>query len=76
MSTATNMHAAYLAAETDILLGKEARIGDRTFRHEDLGVVQAGRREWEQKVNAERARAAGVPTIGGLGFAVARMDRT
>lgn len=75
MSTATTMYAAYLAAETAILEGKEASIGDRRVRLEDLSEVRAGRKEWEARVAAETARAAGAPSIGGLSFAVARLDR-
>lgn len=72
MSTATDMLTKYLDAEEAILQGKEVRIGDRTFRYEDLAVVQQGRREWEARARAE-ARS-GANTIGGLGFCVARMD--
>lgn len=74
MSQATDMLAAYIAAETAVLLGKEARLGDRSLTLEDLPEIRAGRREWEGKVNTETARARGVPTFGGLGFAVARLD--
>ena len=74
MSQATDMLAAYIAAETAVLLGKEARLGDRSLTLEDLPEIRAGRREWEGKVNTENARARGVSTIGGLGFAVARLD--
>jgi hypothetical protein len=72
---ATTMLAAYLQAETDVLLGKEARIGDRVFRSEDLAEIRGGRREWEGRVHAEGARASGAPTIGGLRFSVVRLDR-
>jgi len=72
---ASTMLAAYLQAETDVLLGKEARLGDRVFRSEDLSEIRAGRREWESRVAAQRGHAAGVPTIGGLRFAVARLDQ-
>lgn len=75
MSQATDMYAAYLAAETAILDGKEARIGDRAVRLEDLAEVRAGRIEWEAKVMAERRASSGVPTVGGLGFGVVRLDR-
>jgi hypothetical protein len=74
MSLATDMLAAYTAAETAVLLGKEARLGDRSLRLEDLAEIRAGRKEWEAKVNAEVARARGVSTLGGLTFAVARLD--
>ena len=68
------MLAAYLQAETDVLLGKEARLGDRVFRSEDLAEIRAGRQEWERRVAAERDRACGVQTLGGLRFSVARLD--
>lgn len=75
MSTlASTMVAAYLQAETEVLLGKEARLGDRVFRSEDLAEIRAGRLEWERRAATERTNAAGVPTIGGLRFSVARLD--
>ena len=73
MSTATDMLQKYLIAEAAVLEGKEARIGDRVFRSEDLVQIIAGRREWEAKVNAEIKRSRGAATIGGMGFSVARM---
>lgn len=72
---ATTMLVAYLRAETDVLLAKEARIGDRVFRREDLSEIRSGRREWEDRVRAEGARTSGAPTIGGLRFSVARLDQ-
>ncbi len=75
MSTATDMLAAYTAAELDVLAGKEGRVGDRSFRFEDLAEIRKGRQEWEARVRTEQARASGAPSIGGLGYAVARMDR-
>lgn len=74
MSTATDMVAAYLAAETAILDGKEARLGDRVVRLEDLSEIRKGRQEWEARVRTAAAAAAKAPTIGGLGFSVARLD--
>ena len=71
---ASTMLSAYLQAETDVLLGKEARLGDRVFRSEDLAEIRAGRQEWERRVMVERDRASGVPTLGGLRFSVARLD--
>jgi hypothetical protein len=53
MSTATDMLAKYLAAETAILGGQAYRWGDRQLTRADLQMVQNGRREWERKVNAE-----------------------
>jgi hypothetical protein len=37
-------------------------------------MIQKGRREWEGKVAAEQRGAAGVPTMGGMGYKVARFD--
>lgn len=74
MSTATDMLAAYLAAETAILDGKEVRFGDRTLRLEDLAEVRKGRMEWEQRVAAESAATANAPSIGGVRFSVARLS--
>jgi hypothetical protein len=68
------MLAAYLQAETDVLLGKEARLGDRVFRSEDLAEIRAGRQEWARRVADTRDRAFGAPTFGGLRFSVARLD--
>jgi hypothetical protein len=75
MTTATNMLAAYLAAETSLLLGKEATIADRRLRFEDLAEIRAGRIEWESRVAAENSKAAAAPTIGGLKFSLARLDQ-
>lgn len=74
MSTATDMLAAYLAAEAAVLLGKEATIGDRRFRYEDLPAIREGRAEWEAKVSAENAKANKAKTIGGMTFKHARLD--
>jgi len=71
---AGEMLDAYLRAETEVLLGKEARLGDRVFRSEDLAEIRAGRQEWERRVAAERDRASGAATFGGLRFSVARLD--
>lgn len=72
MTTATDMLQKYLAAEAAVLEGKEARIGDRSYRSEDLQQIIAGRREWEAKVAAEKAQSAGVTTFGGLRVSVGR----
>jgi len=74
MSTATEMLAKYLAAEAAILEGKEVRLNGRVLRREDLDLVREGRKEWEAKVAAEEAAAKGTPTVGGLGFSLARLD--
>ncbi|MPS27569.1 MAG: hypothetical protein E2576_11050 [Alcaligenaceae bacterium] len=69
------MLAKYLAAEQAILEGKEARIGDRSLRMEDLPEIRLGRKEWEGRANAERAAAAALPSLGGLTFLTGRLDR-
>lgn len=74
MSQSTEMLAKYLAAEAAILEGKEARLGDRSLKMEDLASIRAGRQEWEARVLAESARASGAARIGGLSYATARMD--
>lgn len=73
MTIATEMLQKYLIAEAAVLEGKEARIGDRVFRSEDLVQIIAGRREWEYKVAKENARTAGAATLGGMRVSVARM---
>lgn len=64
MSTATDMYAAYLAAETAILLGKDVSFQGRRVAMEDLDAIRKGRQEWEAKARAE-AQPAG--RRGGLG---------
>lgn len=74
MTTAADMLAKYLAAEQAILEGKEARLGDRLLRLEDLAEIRKGRQEWEQRVAAEGRRSASVPSLGGSTFSLARLD--
>jgi len=75
MTTATDMLAAYLAAESAILQGKECRWADgRMLRREDLAEIRKGRQEWEIRATGESGAAVGAPTIGGRGFAVADLS--
>lgn len=74
MTQAADMLTLYIQAETAVLAGQEFQLGDRRLRRADLAEIRAGRREWQSQVNAEKARAAGAPTIGGMGFSVARLD--
>ena len=74
MTTATDMLAKYLAAEQALLEGKEARLGDRTLRMEDLAEIRKGRQEWEARANAESRTAVSAPSLGGATFSVARLD--
>ena len=59
MSTATDMLAKYLDAEAKLLAGKSVRFNGRQLVREDLAVIRAGRKEWEDRVAAEEAHAAG-----------------
>lgn len=73
MTQAADMLALYIQAESAILKGQEFTLGDKRLRRADLDMVQAGRREWQARVNSENRAAAGSTTIGGLGFAVANL---
>lgn len=76
MSTATDMLAKYLAAESALTEGKSIHwVDGRQLAREDLAEIRKGRKEWERRVAAENAQAANAPTMGGLGYAVARLDR-
>ena len=66
MSAAATMLAAYVAAETAVLAGQSYAMGGRTLSLANLAEIRAGRAEWEARLGAERARAARVPTLGGL----------
>lgn len=76
--TAQQMLDLYLQAEVDLLAGKRVRFSDgntdRWIESEDLEWIQKGRREWQSKVDAAAQRGRGLPTFGGLGYSVARMD--
>lgn len=69
MSTATDMIAAYLAAEKAILEGKDVSFQGRRVAMEDLDSLRKGRQEWEARARAEQQPAG---RRGGLGnYAVA-----
>lgn len=74
MSTATDMLAKYLIAESALLEGKEVKLGERSLKMEDLPNIIAGRKEWEQRVATENAQKSGAPRIGGMTFAVANFS--
>jgi hypothetical protein len=59
MSNATDMLAAYKAAELAVLKGLSYQIGDLRLTRANLPEIIAGRQEWERKVNAENAAASG-----------------
>lgn len=75
LTDAQAMVAAYLAAEAEVLLGKEVRMGgsglDRWLRLEDLEQIRAGRKEWEARVKTLQQAESGSPTFGGLSYSLA-----
>lgn len=63
MSTATDMLALYVAAESDILTnGSSSAFGDQALTMANLAEVRAGRREWEKRVAAE-SLSPGSPSL-------------
>jgi hypothetical protein len=72
----------YLAAEADILLGKEVRLGstgggtDRLWRSEDLAELRKGRQEWERRVAQLQASGNGAPGFGGVSYSLANFGNT
>lgn len=62
----------------DVLAGKRVRFNDgqteREVGSEDAEQIQKLINTYEQRVAGSAARAAGVPTFGGLRFSVARLD--
>lgn len=75
LETAQAMVTAYTTAETEILLGKEVRMGgpglDRWLRYEDLQQIRAGRKEWESRVAKLQAVAGQTPNFGGISYSLA-----
>lgn len=76
--TAQDMLDLYLQAEQNVLAGQRVRMTvagvERTLDMADLQFIIEGRKQWQAAVAAQAARATGAPTIGGLGYAVARFD--
>lgn len=56
---AEQMVEKYHEAELAVLEGKAVQFGGRTLTMENLSQIRAGRKEWEQRLANERARAAG-----------------
>jgi hypothetical protein len=75
LEDAQTMVSAYLAAEKQLLLGKEVRMGgpglDRWLRLEDLPEIRAGRKEWEARATALQASTSATPTFAGLRYSLA-----
>ncbi len=59
MSTATDMLAAYIAAETAILGGQSYTINGHSFARADLQKVQEGRAFWQVQVDKENSTVSG-----------------
>jgi hypothetical protein len=59
MSEATDLLAAYIAAETAVLSFGSYQWGDRRMTRADLGEIRKGRAEWQRKVDREAEQAAG-----------------
>ncbi len=72
MTLATDMLAAYIEAEKSVLDGQAYTMGGRSLSMANLAEIRQGRAQWEARVGAEKARAAGVPTLGGLNIAHGR----
>lgn len=51
---------AYIAAELDVLAGKQTTINGKTMSTEDLGEIRAGRLEWERRLAAYSRPQGGV----------------
>jgi hypothetical protein len=66
MTTATDMLASYMAAESAILTGKTIQFNGRTLTNENLSEIRKGRQEWERRVAVEQGRAR-----SGLGYSIA-----
>jgi hypothetical protein len=86
LESAQGMVTAYLEAERQILAGKEVRLGgpgvDRWLRLEDLDLVRAGRKEWQDKVKSLQAQAAAaadpatqaLKTFGGVRYGLSNFS--
>lgn len=59
MSTNTDMLAKYIEAEMAVLKGQSFSMNGRTLTRTNLSEIRAGRKEWEVKVQAEKAKSQG-----------------
>jgi len=59
MSTATEMLDFYIAAEQAVLSGKSFQRNGRMLTRENLKEIREGRKEWDLKVQAEKAASQG-----------------
>lgn len=62
MSTATEMLAAYIAAEAAVLQGQAITVAGRSLTRSNLAEIRHGRAEWQRAVTAEQVAAAGHST--------------
>ena len=55
ISDIQEMLARYIAAEKDLLEGKNVMFGNKLLQRENLGEIRKGRQEWELRLaNAQR----------------------
>jgi len=66
MSEATEMLAAYTAAEKAVLKNQSYSIDGISYNKADLGALRAGRQEWQRRVNTERARLGGGSSVNSV----------
>ncbi|WP_341304721.1 primosomal replication protein PriB/PriC domain protein [Pseudomonas sp. TMP25] len=59
MTTSQQMLERYLEAELAVLDGRSITFGGRNLTMADLNQIRTGRMEWERRVAAETAAAAG-----------------
>lgn len=59
LEQANTQLAAYLAAETQVLLSQSATLEGRSVTKADLASIQTGIKLWSQRINELNARALG-----------------
>lgn len=59
MSEATDMLAAYAAAEKAVLKNQSYSLAGTTLTRANLSEIRKGRSYWQQRVNAENASSQG-----------------
>lgn len=75
MSTATDMLAAYIAAETAVLGGQAYTIAGRSMTRANLKEIRDGVTYWQNKVNVENAASKKLQSLGGNPFSVVSFNQ-
>lgn len=57
--SAQEMLDLYIQAEKEVLAGKTTVMNGRQYTSENLSEIRAGRKEWEERVAQEQAKASG-----------------